>query len=194
MATEALGQAGCAGEDTIRVFFAIWPDAAVRKQLLEMASGLQRNSGCTGRRMKAENIHLTLVFVGNVDHDGLEALCHAAEGIARTGRPSFELIIQETGYWKRNRIAYAALHEIPPALKELVGQLGKAIEAIGYSMEARAYKPHITLMRDAVCPALHRQIEPVVWEVREWLLVRSEQTREGVVYSPVGRWLLGTPE
>ncbi|HVW63606.1 MAG TPA: RNA 2',3'-cyclic phosphodiesterase [Nitrosospira sp.] len=192
---EQARQAGHAGKNTVRVFFAIWPDTAVREQLLEMANGLQRNPGCSGRKIKAENIHLTLVFVGNVDHDGLEALRHAAEGIARTGRKSFELVIQGVGYWKRNRIVFAALNEIPQALKELVSQLGKAIELIGFSTEERAYKPHVTLMRDAVCPMLlHRRIEPVVWKVREWLLVKSEQTGEGVAYSPVDRWTLGTPE
>jgi 2'-5' RNA ligase len=187
-------QAGCAGKDIVRVFFAIWPDAAARKQLLEIADGLQRNPGCTGRRIKAENIHLTLVFVGNVDKSGLEALCDAAEGIAKTRKRPFELVIQEVGCWKHNRIAYAAPREIPSALKEMAGLLRKAIESAGFSTEERAYKPHITLMRDATCAGLPWRIEPVVWEVREWLLAKSEQTREGVVYSPVARWMLGTSE
>jgi 2'-5' RNA ligase len=178
-----------------RVFFAIWPDAAAKEQLMELASGLQRNLGCTGRRISAENIHLTLVFVGNVDNHGLQALCRAAEEIAKTGKRPFELVIQKIGYWKHNHIAYAAPREIPSALEELVGILREAIESVGFSAEERAYKPHITLMRDATCSPLSKTMEaigPVVWEVREWLLVKSEQSGGGgVVYSPIGYWPLG---
>ena len=86
---EVIEQAGCAGKDTVRVFFAIWPGDAARKRLLEITDGLQRNLACTGRRIRAENIHLTLVFVGNVDKSGLEALCRAAEGIAKNTRETF---------------------------------------------------------------------------------------------------------
>jgi 2'-5' RNA ligase len=186
-------QGGCSGKSA-RVFFAIWPDDAVREQLVEMASGLQRNLGCSGRRIRAENIHLTLVFVGSVDTRGFQALCRAAEEITKTAKRPFELVIREIGYWKHNHIAYAAPHEIPPALGELAGLLRKAIESVGFLAEERAYKPHITLMQDATCPALSRvreAIGPIIWEVREWLLVKSEQTGGGVVYSPIGRWPLG---
>jgi 2'-5' RNA ligase len=191
---KVIEQAGCAGNGTVRVFFAIWPDAGARKRLLEITDSLQRKPGCTGRRIKAENIHLTLVFVGNVDKSRLGALCNAAEGIAKTREKPFELVIQEVGCWKHNRIAYAAPNEIPWALKEMVGLLRKAIESAGFSTEERAYKPHVTLIRDATCAELPWRIEPVMWEVREWLLVKSEQTRDSVVYSPVARWMLGTSE
>lgn len=160
---------------------------------MEMASGLQQNLGCTGRRIRAENIHLTLVFVGNVDNHGLQALCRAAEEIAKAGKRPFELVLQETGYWKHNHIAYAAPRDIPLALEELVGILREAIESAGFSAEERAYKPHVTLMRDATCSPLSRTMEairPVVWKVHEWLLVKSEQTGGGLVYSPIGRWPL----
>lgn len=189
---EVIEQARYARKDEARVFFAIWPGGATREQLLEVASGLPRDFGCTGRRIRAENIHLTLVFVGNVDNRALQALCGAAEGIAKKSTAPFELVIQKIGYWKHNCVAYAAPLGIPPGLEELVCLLRKATESVGFSPEERAYKPHVTLMRDATCPMLSQNIEPLVWEVREWLLVKSEQTREGVVYSPVARWMLGT--
>ena len=166
-AMEVIEQARYAGKDELRVFFAIWPDSAAREQLLEIASGLQRDLGCTGRRIRAENIHLTLVFVGNVDNRGLQALCDAAEGIAKKSTAPFELVIQKIGYWKHNCVAYAAPLGIPSRLEELVSFLQKATESIGFSPEERAYKPHVTLMRDATCPMLPRNIKPVTWEVRE---------------------------
>lgn len=187
-------QAGRAGKDTMRVFFAIWPDDAAREQLQALANSLQQDFGCIGRRIKAENIHLTLVFVGNVDNRGLESLYGAADGIDKGGIRSFELAIQQVGCWKHSHIAYVAPRDVPSVLEELVGLLRQAIESAGFSLEQRAYRPHITLIRDAACRALPQSMEPVVWGVREWLLVKSEQAREGVVYSPVGRWRLGTSE
>jgi 2'-5' RNA ligase len=187
-------QAGRAGKDAVRIFFAIWPDDATRELLRPVANSLQNDFRCAGRRIKAEDIHLTLVFVGNVDNRGLEALYNAADGIGKGDTRPFELAIQQIGYWKHSRIAYVAPREIPSALEELVSLLRQAIECAGFSLEQRAYRPHITLIRDAACRALPGSMEPVIWRVREWLLVKSEQTREGAVYSPVGRWMLGTPE
>ena len=154
---EVIEQARYAGKDELRVFFAIWPDSAAREQLLEIASGLQRDLGCTGRRIRAENIHLTLVFVGNVDNRGLQALCDAAEGIAKKSTAPFELVIQKIGYWKHNCVAYAAPLGIPSRLEELVSFLRKATESIGFSPEERAYKrPH----RNAQANPSHREYSP----------------------------------
>ena len=63
-------------EETARVFFAIWPDAAAQKRLAELAEQLE--AVCDGRKVRAENIHLTLVFLGEVSVDRLDALCQAA--------------------------------------------------------------------------------------------------------------------
>ena len=61
-------------EETIRVFFAIWPDDVAQTKLAGLAEQLRGESLCSGRKTKAENIHLTLVFVGEVDASKLEAL------------------------------------------------------------------------------------------------------------------------
>ncbi|SES69246.1 2'-5' RNA ligase [Nitrosospira multiformis] len=30
----------------------------------------------------------------------------------------------------------------------------------------------------------------MVWRAREWVLVKSDQTSDGPVYTPIGRWFL----
>ena len=54
------------------------------------------------------------------------------------------------------------------------------------------YAPHITLMRNAFCPILPELAEPVAWRVRKWMLVKSEQTGNGSVYTPIRCWPLET--
>jgi 2'-5' RNA ligase len=48
----------------LRLFFACWPDAALQEQLAQLGRQLQRQSG--GKPSRRENLHLTLVFLGDV--------------------------------------------------------------------------------------------------------------------------------
>ena len=73
-----------------------------------------------GEKYKPENIHLTLVFVGEVDSGKLAALCRAADGIKGSDARAFDVIIEEIRYWKHNRIVYAATRQIPQNLMNLV--------------------------------------------------------------------------
>lgn len=177
-------------EEIVRVFFAIWPDEVARTQLAGLAEQLRGESLCGGRKTKAENIHLTLVFVGEVDASKLEEIRLAVDGIKDSGARAFDFVVEKICYWKRNRIAYAAADGIPRELMDLVSALENALSTAGFVLEQRAYKPHITLMRDASCQALPELAEPIVWRVREWILVKSEQTSGGPVYTPIGRWAL----
>lgn len=180
--------------ETIRVFFAIWPDDAARKQLAGLAEQLREAMLCSGRKTKAENIHLTLVFVGEVDASKLEALCRVADEIKDSGARAFDFALEKIRHWKRNRIVYAAAGRVPQELTDLVSALADALSAAGFSLEQRTYKPHVTLMRDALCQSLPELAEPITWRVREWMLVKSEQTDGGPVYTPMGRWLLKNQE
>jgi 2'-5' RNA ligase len=174
----------------VRVFFAIWPDDKVQKQLSDAVKRLQLESLCGGRKTKAENIHLTLVFVGEVTTGELETLCQTADGIRDSGARAFDLVVEKIGYWKHNNVVYAATATIPQELMDLVTALQDALSTAGFSLEQRTYKPHITLMRNAACRTLPELAKPIAWRVREWMLVKSEQTSGGSNYVPVGRWSL----
>jgi RNA 2',3'-cyclic 3'-phosphodiesterase len=175
---------------TIRVFFAIRPDSTAQKQLAALAERLQSESLCSGRKTEPENIHLTLVFVGEVDIGKLEALRLAADGVSSRNARTFEVVIEEIRYWKHKGIAYATTGRVPRELGELVNALQDALSAAGFSIERRIYKPHITLMRKASCQILPQLADPIAWKAREWVLMKSTQTSNGSVYVPIGRWPL----
>ena len=184
------------GEETIRVFFAIWPDAVAKRQLDELAERLE--AVCEGRKVRAENIHLTLVFLGEVSVDRLDALCLAAGEAQSTGLRAFDFAVEEIRYWKHNRIAWAGTRKIPQELLDLVNALQNSLAAAGFSFDQQAYVPHITLVRKAWCHAPSTALRtglpdlagPIAWRAREWVLVKSEQTSDGSVYTPIGRWTL----
>ena len=183
-------------EETARVFFAIWPDAAAQKQLVELAEQLE--AVCDGRKARVENIHLTLVFLGEVSVDRLDALCQIANEVRDAGVQAFDFAVEEVHYWKHNRIAYAGTTKVPQGLLGLVSALQSALFAGGFAFDRQAYVPHITLVRKARCPApsielrtgLPELAQPIVWPVREWLLVKSGQANGRSGYTPIGRWSL----
>jgi 2'-5' RNA ligase len=175
---------------TVRVFFAIWPDNAAREQIAGLAKQLRLALLCNGREIKAENIHLTLAFVGEIEPSRVEALRMVADGTRDAGARAFDFTVEEVHYWKHNRIVYAAPISAPQELLDLVNALSERLAAAGFSLEQRAYAPHITLMRNASCQSAPKLPEPVAWRVREWRLIKSEQTSGGSVYTPIGRWPL----
>lgn len=175
--------------ETARVFFAIWPDSTAQKQLAALAEQLQAGRFCSGRKTEPENIHLTLVFVGEVDASELDALCLVADEV-RDNACAFDVVIEHIRYWKHKGIAYAAPGNVPRELEDLVTALQDALSAAGFSIEQRTYKPHITLMRKASCNAMPHLAAPIFWKAREWILVKSTQTGNGSVYNAIRRWPL----
>ena len=85
-----------------RLFFALWPDNAVRGRLAEIAGLLPVN---TGRRVPPDNFHITLAFLGNVQELVVPELAAAAEQMRQ---PSFSLQIDRCGWWKRAKVAWLA--------------------------------------------------------------------------------------
>ena len=174
---------------SMRVFFAIWPKDEAWRQLCDLSEKLELV--CGGRRTRAESIHLTLIFLGEMETSQLDALCLAANTVK--GR-AFNFIVEGVRYWKFNRVVYAGTGEVPLELFDLVDSLQDTLSANGFSFDHRAFTPHITLVRKVqryVLPKpLISLVEPIVWPVSEWILVKSEQASDRSVYTPIGRWPL----
>lgn len=172
----------------MRVFFALWPDASVREQLAAWQPGL--GEFCGGRVMRADTLHCTLVFLGEVEARRLEALQLAAQEVEWK---AFEVEFDVARYWGHNHIVYAAPQRIPDELNELVGGLEQRLRKHHFCFEARDYKPHVTLLRhaqwsDAPLPAL----PAVRWPVSEFVLVRSLGDGRGARYEVLARFALST--
>ena len=153
----------------MRVFFALWPEAAGQRQLSAWQAPLKRL--CGGRAMRGETLHNTLIFVGNIELYGLELLQLAAQEVSGEG---FELCFDEARYWGHNHIVYAAPRDVPQQLLHLADALGQRLIAHRFKFDRREYKPHVTLLRnahwsDAQLPAMR----PVCWQIRDFALMQS---------------------
>lgn len=168
-------------ESKVRLFFALWPSAAERTALAAWQPPLQ--DMCGGRAMRIDTLHATLVFLGEVEEHRLEALCLAAEEVSCG---EFGLKLTTAHYWGHNHIAYAAPDATPPQLAGLVHELESKLRKHRFLFEIRPYKPHVTLLRNAVwSDAKLPPMPSVCWKCSEFVLVRSLRDEQGASHYDV---------
>jgi len=169
-----------------RVFFALWPGPAQREALTSWQSTL--HACCGGRAMRADSLHATLVFLGNVSTQRLEALRLAAQEVEAA---PFAVTFDRAAYWGHNHIAYAATQNIPPGLRELVDGLQSALRRHRFRFEQREYLPHVTLLRHAKWSDVPLPIVPAVsWPVSEFVLLQSLPQTAVAHYQVLARFAL----
>lgn len=168
----------------VRVFFALWPHADERRALAAWQIMLERT--CGGRAMRAEYLHATLVFLGDVAVERLEALQLAAQEVRSA---PFSLVLDVAHYWGHNRIVFAAPTYVPPELSLLVNDLEQSLRRHHFKFDARSYKPHVTLLRkarwnDTPLP----RMPAVTWKISDFALVGSMPNEQGSHYEVLARF------
>ena len=171
--------------EALRLFFALWPEAAVKARLDAAAGRLHEQMG--GVRMRPETLHLTLVFVGELAPERLPEMQALAANIVVE---KFEVLFDRADCWRHNRIARLGASQSPAALLELVGQLESRMDRAGIRFDRRPYVPHITLLRKAECAAPDPAPEPISWLARDFVLLDSVSRTGEARYALRGRWPL----
>lgn len=168
-----------------RLFFALWPDAAVRARIDAAAThAFADASAARARQVRAERLHLTLHFLGAVPAPALDTAL-AAGGAVEAAR--FELVLDRAGGFARARVAWLGTSDVPDALIALHARLGEALVARGLPVESRAFTPHVTVRRSVRGAVAEATIEPIAWPVEAFVLIDSRADRG---YVEVGRWRL----
>lgn len=180
----------------IRLFVALdFPDA-IRQRLTGLGGGVPG-----ARWTEAENLHLTLRFIGEVPDDALADIDAALSAI---DAPGFDLVLDGVGVFgsgRNARMLWAGV-ERNEALNHLQAKVESALVRIGLAREERKFIPHVTLARlkDAPQDRIGRFLEerglfragPV--PVTHFTLYRSHLGRTGPVYEPVGDYGLSGTE
>ncbi|OGV71289.1 MAG: 2'-5' RNA ligase [Methylophilales bacterium RIFCSPHIGHO2_02_FULL_57_10] len=179
------GKSELAAKANLRLFFALCPDTSVRDALHRLAKKRQLELG--GRVMPAETLHLTLLFLGETPVEHLPELECAASTVHA---PVFNFVIERFAGWRHNGIGYAAPAQAPDELFSLVKQLRACVAEAAFSFDQRAFVPHVTLLRKVEQESPMQPIKPLIWTVREFVLVKSVPDVEGRCYETLGRWLL----
>jgi RNA 2',3'-cyclic 3'-phosphodiesterase len=170
---------------TQRLYFALWPAPELQERLFQLGGALL--GGRRGRRVAAENLHLTLAFLGSVAPERRACYESAADQLCAA---PFTLAITHSGCFRRNGILWAGSAVAPPTLLELVGDLNRGLAACGFDPERRIFRAHLTLARNVRrCPD-DATFDPIEWKVDSLALVASHAQSNGARYEVLRRWSL----
>lgn len=145
--------------EQIRTFIAIELDDARKHSLGDLQARLKREHGTAKfagssssnaiRWTAAENIHLTLKFLGDVDAEKMPALQNAVAS-ACVGTPPFTLKLDGVGAFpnlNRPNVVWVGVQGDVEIASKLARKIDDACVALGFSREERPFSPHLTLGR-----------------------------------------------
>jgi 2'-5' RNA ligase len=130
-----------------RLFLAINPQPEVRRAVIEATSDL-RAAAPSLNWMDESRVHLTLKFLGEQDDAVAGPLGEALDRVAHRHRP-FTMRISDVGAFpnfRRARVVWMGVDR-DTRLELLHHDVELACEALGFEVEGRAFRPHLTLAR-----------------------------------------------
>ena len=167
----------------MRLFFAILPDESARQAFVRT---IERIKQCSkyGNFTKMENLHLTLLFLGQVSDPKT-----AIQAMKQIKNPAFSLEFNRLGKFKRDKgdIWWAGVRE-NPTLHALTHNLDRSLREKGFLLEKRPYKPHLTLGREVLFGTDEWRFPAfpaVCMRVPEIHLMKSEQIAGNLVYTSI---------
>lgn len=133
----------------IRVFIAVDLPPAIQESVEKQTALLRRTLGDDLIRwVPAQNMHLTLKFIGNIAASHLDFLKQMLTQSVNSQR-QFDLQVGGIGSFpnlKRPRVLWVGIHA-PADLTSLQKNVEAGAVRLGYEKEERAFSPHLTLGR-----------------------------------------------
>ena len=145
---------------------------------LAMDLSLLRGGISGARWIEAENYHLTLRFIGDID-DSTAREIHAT--LDKIRRPRFTVTIEELGSFGGAKPRALVARAKPAApLVELQAQQERLMRRIGIAPEPRKFTPHVTLarLRAASCVGVAEYLS-----ARGYFLSRRFEAKRFVLFS-----------
>jgi 2'-5' RNA ligase len=182
----------------LRTFLAVDLGKTLRDRCVALQEGLARASADV-KWVEPDNLHVTLLFLGEVEDREVPALCRAVAEVCADHEP-FPASIEGVGCFpnpRRPRVVWVGVGEGAQELVTLHDDLERPLLDLGcYRREERRYRPHITLGRvrgdrpaAQLAEALKKQAnwQAGVTDVREVRVLSSELTPQGPIYTVLSR-------
>ena len=166
----------------MRLFIAAPVPAELRRALARTQASLRAN-GARGRFAPPENLHMTLVFLGNVPDPAPVIEAMRPLRLPRTALRFDRLTLFGD--------VLVALYQPDNALAAYVKTLRAALDAAGLPYEKQAFRPHITLCRKTALPGEFRVslseqgLRTTPMRVQAATLFCSALSGEGPRYTPL---------
>lgn len=169
-----------------RLFVGLELPDHVKSRLLSIQGGIKG-----ARWQSADQMHLTLRFIGNVDGGSAHDITSA---LSQLQFNAFDAQISSVGHFGKNGFMRALWAGVTPAapFESLHKKIDHALISAGFEAERRRYKPHITLARFSSSPRrgeveefIHRNglLRSDPFEISEVSLFLSELGHSGAHYT-----------
>ena len=161
----------------MRLFIAIQLSEKMRKALVSCLHDLKKQ-GVEGNYVPAQNLHLTLAFIGEYrDPEQVKRI------LASVPLPAFRLALSEKGNF--GNILWAGVKG-NQKLKTYVRDLRAALKNAGIPFEDDRFTPHITLIRKVSARSPYQvHLPKAEMEVKRASLMKSETKNGQVTYREV---------
>jgi 2'-5' RNA ligase len=185
----------------IRSFLAIELPEAIRKRIEEIQRDL-RSLNSDVRWVSPEKIHLTLKFFGNIEESRVDTIAKSIEPLVGGTQP-FSLEAKGMGAFpniKNPRVIWMGLIDEKQVLVPLQKQLESTLATIGFQVEDRPFRPHLTLGRvnsscgkDELIGRIEKYKEEKFGdvEVKRLVLFKSDLRPTGPIYTLLRQIKLG---
>jgi 2'-5' RNA ligase len=189
--------------DSIRTFIALELPQSIHEELSTIISSLKKKVPAGIRWVPANNIHITLKFIGDVPKNELPAI-DAAVGSITQNHAAFDAHLAGLGAFpnpRRPRVVWIGI-QAPDTLAAMARKIDQALTKLGYPPEDRPFSPHLTLGR-VVQDASSQEISvisqmladpkdaiaiPVLLE--QVTVFKSDLQHGGAIYTPLFRHTL----
>jgi 2'-5' RNA ligase len=165
-----------------KLFFALWPSDETRQELMRLQKVIEAKGI---RQVPGQNLHVTLVFLGNVD-EATEAAIKQSVGTIPI--EPFTLTFDRLSYWSRPKVLCLTCQQFGQEVVDLAEALDKVAADCGLQTDTRPYTPHITLARQA--RPTEQDFAPVTWHAESFCLMESCSEPGGVYYKVLQQWPL----
>ncbi len=155
------------------------------------------------RWVKVKNIHLTVVFIGNVEESIISRIEEVARPACGKSHP-FELSLNGLGFFgkmRNPRVLWVGLNADLKGMSRLRDDLQRELAPLGIKRESRPFRPHLTLGRfkKGVGSVVHlkkllhqyRGLTSPTGILSKLVLFRSDLRKDGAVYTKINQWPLG---
>ena len=181
----------------VRVFFAIDLSDNIKARLADYLDSLKKISKNKHIRWsKPENLHITLQFLAEVEGSHIDAMIKQVQAELAAVIKPFHISLRSIHlYPDPHRPRVLVVDVIPQAaLTQLSALIGNGIKKIGYEIESRPFRAHMTIgrIKTAQMNSLNflADVEPPMVgeiDIDEVVLFQSEPHPEGSRYIPLQR-------
>lgn len=185
----------------VRSFLAFELPSEIKLEVARVSSEL-RQYPLDIKWVNVDNIHLTVLFLGQVPIDALEAL-RAAVGQACRPSGAFRVALQGLGIFggrRSPRVLWLGLNGDLEGMDLLRRRLQHALSPLGIGQEKRSFNPHLTLGRFRRGARGGEPLQQVLRSyaelhgpaalLGELVLFRSDLRPQGAVYARLDSWPL----